>query len=82
MFFRIFLNNLKKKKKKKANKEKKKIGVKMWQNIFKIHFSGFIETIKRKHENIATKIFPFYFDFSHFGKILHHEFYIFLWVAP
>jgi hypothetical protein len=42
----------------------------MWQNIFKIYVSGFVETIKRKYENIATKIFPFYLDLSHFGKIL------------
>jgi hypothetical protein len=54
----------------------------MWQNVLKIYFSGFVETIKRKYENIGTKIFPFYLDFSHFGKILHQEFYIFLWVAP
>jgi hypothetical protein len=54
----------------------------MWQNIFKIYFSGFVETIKKKNENIATKIFPFYFDFSHFGKILHQEFYIFLMGSP
>ncbi len=54
----------------------------MWQNIFKIYFSGFVETIKKKNENIATKIFPFYFVFSHFGKILHQEFYIFLMGSP
>jgi hypothetical protein len=46
------------------------------------HFSGFVETIRRKYENITTKKNPFYLDFSHFSKILHQEFYIFLWVAP